>query len=125
MVDNPDYKGAWAQLKIPNPAYEYDPTMYAVCKDECTQVGFEIWQVKAGTIFDDIIITDSLEEAQKFAEDTFFKKKDGEKAMFDEIQKANAPADDEMPPMDMGGMDMGDFSLDDDDDDFDAMGDEF
>jgi len=125
MVDNPDYKGAWAQPKIPNPAYEYDPTMYAVCKDECTQVGFEIWQVKAGTIFDDIIITDSLEEAQKFAEDTFFKKKDGEKAMFDEIQKANAPADDEMPPMDMGGMDMGDFSLDDDDDDFDAMGDEF
>ncbi|KAL7472450.1 hypothetical protein ACHAXS_012802 [Conticribra weissflogii] len=87
MIDNPDYKGPWVHPMIPNPEYEYDDEMYAVCKDGCTHVGFELWQVKSGTIFDDIIITDNLEEAQKFAEETFFKKKDTEKEMFDEIQK--------------------------------------
>ncbi|EED91716.1 calreticulin-like protein, partial [Thalassiosira pseudonana CCMP1335] len=87
MIDNPDYKGPWVHPMIPNPEYEYDENMYAVCKDGCTHVGFELWQVKAGTLFDDIIVTDSLEEAQKFAEETFFKKKDAEKEMFDAAQK--------------------------------------
>lgn len=87
MIDNPDYKGPWKHPMIANPEYEYDEEMFAVCKDECTHVGFELWQVKSGTIFDDIIITDSLEEAQKFAEETFFKKKDVEKELFDEAKK--------------------------------------
>merc|ERR1711997_1147833 len=78
MIDNPEYKGPWTHPKIPNPDYVYDDKMYAVCPDGCSHIGFEIWQVKSGTIFDDIIITDSMEEAQKFAEDTFFAKKDGE-----------------------------------------------
>ena len=38
-------------------------------------------------MFDDIIVTDSLEEAQKYAEETFFKKKDAEKEMYDKIQE--------------------------------------
>lgn len=87
MIPNPDYKGAWVHPMIANPEYEYNENMYAVCKDGCTHVGFELWQVKSGTVFDDIIVTDSLEEAQKFAEDTFFKKKDAEKDMYDEVQK--------------------------------------
>lgn len=87
MIDNPDYKGPWKHPMIPNPEYNYDDEMYAVCKDECTHVGFELWQVKSGTIFDDIIITDSLEEANKFAEETFFKKKDKEKELFDQHKK--------------------------------------
>lgn len=83
MMDNPDYKGPWEHPMIANPEYSYDEEMYKVCKDECTHVGFELWQVKSGTIFDDIIVTDSLEEAQKFGEETFFKKKDKEKELFD------------------------------------------
>lgn len=86
-ISNPDYKGPWVHPMIANPEYEYDENMYNVCKDGCTHVGFELWQVKSGTIFDDIIVTDSLEEAQKFAEETFFKKKDGEKEMYDDAQK--------------------------------------
>merc|ERR1711966_42145 len=115
MIPNPDYKGAWVHPMIANPDYEYDEEMYAVCKDGCTHVGFELWQVKSGTIFDDIIITDSLEEAQAFAEETFFKKKDVEKDMFDEIEKKKreseeaAMADEEeMDFGDMDDMDMGD-----------------
>merc|ERR1719330_1093 len=72
---------------IPNPDYKYNDKMYAVCPDGCTHVGFELWQVKSGTIFDDIIVTDSLEEAQKFAEETYFKKKDGEKKMYDDFKE--------------------------------------
>merc|ERR1712232_598207 len=99
MIDNPDYKGPWEHPMIPNPEYKYDDNMYKVCRNGCTHVGFELWQVKSGTIFDDIIITDSLDEAKKFAEDTFFAKKDGEKAMYDDVQNvaaAEAEDDDEM-----------------------------
>lgn len=36
-------------------------------------------QVKSGSLFDEILLTDSLEEAQKFAEETWAAKKDAEK----------------------------------------------
>merc|ERR1711879_938986 len=83
MIPNPLYKGPWEHPKIPNPDYAPDDKLHVVCDVACTHVGFELWQVKSGTLFDDIIVTDSLEEAQAFAEETFFKKKDGEKEMFD------------------------------------------
>ncbi|VDO10199.1 unnamed protein product [Brugia timori] len=44
-------------------------------------VGFDLWQVKSGTIFDDVIVTDSVEEAKKFGEKTLKKTKEGEKKM--------------------------------------------
>lgn len=116
MIDNPDYKGPWEHPMIPNPEYKYDDEMYAVCKDECTHVGFELWQVKSGTIFDDIIITDSLEEANKFAEETFFKKKDKEKELFDEDKKKKEEEEKAAREAEMEDMD--------DEDDF-MGGDEF
>jgi calreticulin len=42
-------------------------------------------QVKAGSIFDNIIVTDDFAAARKFAEDTWGKVKEGEKKMFDEV----------------------------------------
>ena len=96
MIENPDYKGPWIHPKIPNPDYKYDDEMYKVCKDGCTHIGFELWQVKTGTLFDDIIVTDSVEEAEAFAQETFFKKKDAEKKMYDahmEAEKASAADD--------------------------------
>jgi calreticulin len=47
----------------------------------CTAIGFELWQVKSGTLFDDIIVTDSVEEAKAFAEETFSVKSKAEAAM--------------------------------------------
>lgn len=44
-------------------------------------------QVTAGTIFDEILVTDSLEEAQKFAEDTWAAKKDKEKEAHEDLKK--------------------------------------
>jgi calreticulin len=83
MVDNPDYIGDWVHPMIANPDYEPDDMLFQRCKD-CMHVGFELWQVKSGTIFDSIIVTDSLEEAQAFAEETWGASKDGEKKMFDD-----------------------------------------
>lgn len=116
MIDNPDYKGPWIHPMVPNPDYKHNDKMYAVCPDGCSHVGFELWQVKSGTVFDDIIVTDSLEEAQKFAEETFFKKKGGEKEMHDKAM-AKKEGDEGEDDFDMGG--------DDDDDDEYDMGDEF
>merc|ERR1712032_1752735 len=92
MIDNPDYNGPWNHLMIDNPEYAYDKSMYAVCADGCTHIGFELRQVKSGTIFDDIIVTDSLKEAQKFAEETYFKKKNGEKKMEEKAKEVERKA---------------------------------
>merc|ERR1719498_619349 len=83
MIDNPDYKGEWKAKQIDNPDYKEDNELHARCEN-CKYVGFELWQVKAGTIFDDIIITDSVDEAKAFAKETFFAKKDGEKKAKDD-----------------------------------------
>lgn len=89
MIDNPDYKGPWVHPTIPNPDYSEDKDLYVRCKD-CTHVGFELWQVKSGTIFDNIIVTDSMEEAKAFADATFFKNIDAEKEMYTKIEAEKA-----------------------------------
>jgi len=118
QIDNPDYKGKWEHPLISNPEYKPDENLYNRCVD-CTHVGFELWQVSAGTIFDDIIVTDSVEEAQAFAEETYFKKKEPEKAMQaeqqkieDEKRKAEQDAGDD----DDVGMGLDDDDISDDED---------
>jgi len=91
MIDNPDYKGAWVHPLIPNPAYIEDPKLHARCTD-CTHVGFELWQVKSGTIFDDIIVTDSLEEANADAAEGFLKRQGPEKEQHDAAEKERMEA---------------------------------
>jgi calreticulin len=92
MIDNPDYKGEWVHPMVPNPDYAEDKSLHARCKD-CTHVGFELWQVKAGTIFDDILVTDSLEEAKAYAEETFNKKKGPEKEQFEAAEEVKRAAE--------------------------------
>jgi len=85
QIPNPAYKGPWVHPEIPNPDYYSDDNVYAF--DDIGAVGIEIWQVKAGTIFDNIIVTDSVEEAQAFMKETYEAGKDKEKAMFEESEK--------------------------------------
>lgn len=107
MIENPEYQGKWKHPMIPNPKYEADDGSYKVCKDGCTHIGFELWQVKTGTIFDNIIVTDSYEEAQEFATETYVKNKDKEKEMHDKAQEVKKDLDDV------------DMDMDDEDDDLD------
>merc|ERR1712212_91014 len=83
MVDNPEYKGEWKPKEIPNPAYkgpwvhpkianpEYAPNPLLYRYEDIGALGFDLWQVKSGTIFDNIIITDDPLEAEAFAKETF------------------------------------------------------
>merc|ERR1712079_326955 len=65
MKDNPAYKGFWEAKKVANPDYVDDDTVYKF--DDFSFIGFDLWQVKGNTIFDNIIITDDVAEADSFA----------------------------------------------------------
>lgn len=60
-IPNPAYKGKWIHPEIDNPEYKHDDKLYLY--ENIGAVGFDLWQVKSGTIFDNIIITDSAAEA--------------------------------------------------------------
>merc|ERR1712141_376364 len=64
-ISNPAYKGFWEAKKIANPEYEDDDAVYKF--DDLGFIGFDLWQVKGGTIFDNVIITDDKAEADTFA----------------------------------------------------------
>merc|ERR1712003_209340 len=64
-ISNPAYKGLWEAKKIANPEYEEDDKLYKY--DDFGFIGFDLWQVKGGTIFDNVIITDDVSEADSFA----------------------------------------------------------
>merc|ERR1711957_125909 len=64
-ISNPDYKGFWEAKKVANPEYEEDGKLYKY--DAFGFIGFDLWQVKGGTIFDNIIVTDDVVEADAFA----------------------------------------------------------
>merc|ERR1711948_73861 len=63
-ISNPAYKGIWEAKKIANPEYEDDNTVYKYA--DFGFLGFDLWQVKGGTIFDNVIITDDVSEADNF-----------------------------------------------------------
>merc|ERR550514_1306465 len=114
-ISNPAYKGVWEAKKIANPEYEDDDSLYKY--DDFGFIGFDLWQVKGGTIFDNIVITDDKAEADDFAKkwkatsevEAAEKKKEDEKKAAEEAAKPkDDTADDD----------------DDDDDDGDAGGSE-
>merc|ERR1712186_322968 len=84
MGSNPAYKGIWEAKKIANPEYEDDDAVYKY--SDFGFLGFDLWQVKGGTIFDNVIVTDDVAEA-----DTFAKKW----KELSEVEKAAKKADDD------------------------------
>ncbi|XP_029347332.1 calreticulin-like [Acyrthosiphon pisum] len=67
QIDNPKYKGVWVHPEIVNPEYKQDDKLYA--RKEICAIGFDLWQVKSGTIFKNILITDNIEVAKDKADD--------------------------------------------------------
>jgi calreticulin len=125
MIENPDYKGEWVHPEIANPDFKDDKEMYKVC-DPCDTVGFELWQVKAGTIFDDIIVADSVEEAKDAGDKVMTKiaaeKKAHEEAEAEQKKKdeaARAAADAEKKAADAKKAEEDDAADDADDEDED------
>jgi len=90
-IDNPDYKGAWEHPKIPNP--DFKEVVNPAHRLPINFVGFDLWQVKSGTLFGDIILADSEEDIEPFLwdDDKHKEEKDAKKA----FDKANAPPEEE------------------------------
>jgi len=63
-INNPGYKGVWAPARIPNPKYEEDSELYLMNKKDVGFVGFDLWQVKGGTCFDNLIIASHKDEKE-------------------------------------------------------------
>merc|ERR1711959_303668 len=100
-IANPAYKGVWAPKKIANPAYVDDDQLYAY--DSFAFVGIDVWQVKSGTIFDNLLITDDVDAAKAAAdkikegmeaEKKMKEEKDAEKAKKEEEDKAKKEEED-------------------------------
>merc|ERR1712028_34999 len=64
-ISNPAYKGVWEAKKIDNPEYEDDNSVYKFA--DFGFIGFDLWQVKGGTIFDNVIVCDDKADADVFA----------------------------------------------------------
>merc|ERR1712012_1361211 len=64
QIDNPDYKGPWVHPEINNPEYSEDEAKTIAKFDEVCKIGFDLWQVKSGTIFDNILITEEDEDEE-------------------------------------------------------------
>lgn len=84
QIKNPAYKGTWVHPMIDNPDFVEDFNIYAY---KSAFIGFDLWQVTAGTIFDNVFISDSFDEAKSFAEETFVKHKEAEKEAKDALEK--------------------------------------
>lgn len=134
LIPNPDYKGEWSPKKIANPEYkgewvqkEIDNPDYVEVTDagvyeDLGGVGIEVWQVKAGTIWDNIIITDSEEEAAEFRKATFDGAVDAEKEMKEAADKAAEEAEAEEADED-DAEDADDAADENEEDDFAELGD--
>merc|ERR1712086_206681 len=101
-VSNPSYKGVWAAREIDNPEYKDDDNVVEYA--DFGFIGFDLWQVKGGTIFDNIIITDDRAEADEFAkkwkaisevEKAKKKEEDDAKAKEEESKKKDEADDDD------------------------------
>merc|ERR1712176_1284011 len=92
--------------KIANPEYEDDDALYKY--GEFGFIGFDLWQVKGGTIFDNVIITDDVAEADSFAK----KWKD-----LSEVEKAKKKEEDDAKKAEESKKEESESDDDDDDED--------
>ena len=109
-IENPDYKGEWVHPEIDNPEYKDDATIAQY--PDFGVLAFEVWQVKSGTIFDSIMITDDEAEAKAFSEATYTSMVEAEKKAKEEADEAKKAAEKEAEKEDTDD----DEDKDDDDD---------
>jgi len=89
-IYNTNYKGVWTPKKIPNPEYKG-----SVLKPYTIGgIGIDVWQVRHGTIFDNIMLTDSIDEAFEAAKKVMKVQVEEEKK-FEEKEKEQQKAGEE------------------------------
>ena len=86
QIANPAYKGVWAPKQIPNPNYKPEPNLYRV-PAPLQYIGIDVWQVQGGSIFDNIILGDDLQEVLKLVKSTYGAMAEKEKKLLKVIEK--------------------------------------
>merc|ERR1712007_92576 len=94
--------GEWEAPMIDNAEYKDDDNLYSFA--DFGFLGFDLWQVKGGTIFDNIILTDDAAEADAFAKkwkelsevEKSKKKEEDDAKKTEEKQKEDEDDDDEV-----------------------------
>ncbi|XP_020576981.1 calreticulin-3 [Phalaenopsis equestris] len=84
-IKNPNYKGKWKIPWIDNPEFEDDPDFYVL--KPVKYIGIEVWQVKAGSVFDNILICDDPEYAKQVVAEIWTRNREAEKEAFEEAEK--------------------------------------
>merc|ERR1719266_3033946 len=90
LIDNPDFKGEWVPKQIANKDYEEGVQLAAY---DSMYIGYELWIVNNGTIFDNILVTDDIEYAKAQGEKLWRPTSKGEKDVKEKWDKENKPAD--------------------------------
>ena len=92
QIVNPAYQGKWEHPMIANPDFVEHEDVYMY--ESFAGVGFDLWQVKSGTVFDNIIVADDKSEVDAFIKETWGATFAAEKKMYDteqeEIKKKQA-----------------------------------
>lgn len=93
-IENPNYRGPWKAPLVPNPDIA-DNALYALLP--ITGVGIEAWSMLAGVLFDNILLTHSVEEAEFVGNATFVPKLELERLDYKE-NRPRAKHEPKAPP---------------------------
>ncbi|KAI8611375.1 Calreticulin family-domain-containing protein [Chytriomyces sp. MP71] len=88
IIDNPAYKGVWKARQIENPAWFEDKQPSNM--GQIGAIGFELWTMQNGILFDNVYIGDSEKDAKALRKEVWVAKYKIEK----EKEKAAKPVDD-------------------------------
>ncbi|RYR60900.1 hypothetical protein Ahy_A04g017985 isoform B [Arachis hypogaea] len=91
-IKNPNYQGKWKTPWIDNPEFEDDPDLYVL--KPIKYVGIEVWQVKGGSVFDNVLICDDPDYARQVV-DEVFANREIEKEAFEEAEKVRKAKEEE------------------------------
>lgn len=92
LIQNPEWRSDWKPRKIPNPAFrgdwvpknipnpDYVPDLKFGKPEDLCYVALDVEQNVAGSIWDNILVTDDWEYSQRVMEETFFTIQDLERA---------------------------------------------
>jgi calreticulin len=87
-IENPEYKGEWSPKQIKNKDFEAGVQLAAF---DAKYIGYELWIVNNGTIFDNILVTDDIEYAKAQGEKLWRPTSKGEKEVKEKWDKENKP----------------------------------
>jgi len=90
MIDNPAYKGEWKPRQIPNPHFFVDDHPHNL--EPIGAIGIELWTMKDGIMFDNILITHDQDIIDDFTSATWAKKSADEQTISDTEAAKNTPS---------------------------------